>query len=192
MMPRRERFVLEYLTDLNSTQAAIRAGYSQKNADVEGPRLLGNAGVAAAIAAAQAERAKRLEITADRVLQEYARIAFANMVDYVEFGADGVTIKNMDGLTPDQTAAIVEVSQTTTQSGGSIRFKLHDKLAALAAISKHLGLNAPEKVAMTDSNGADLKDQDPVALARGIAFIFARAAISRPGECGMTCSKPIL
>ncbi len=65
---RQERFVAEYLIDLNATQAAIRAGYAKKSADVEGSRLLVNAKVAEAVAAAQAERSERTEITQDYVL----------------------------------------------------------------------------------------------------------------------------
>ncbi len=55
---KQERFVAEYLIDLNATQAAIRAGYAEKGASVEGTRLLANAKVAAAVAAAKAERCK--------------------------------------------------------------------------------------------------------------------------------------
>ena len=50
LKPKQHRFVAEYLVDLNASQAAIRAGYSRKNANVNGPRLLANAGVAAAVA----------------------------------------------------------------------------------------------------------------------------------------------
>lgn len=67
----------EYLVDLNATQAAIRAKYSAKTAEQQGPRLLGNVGVKAAIDAAMAERSKRVEIKADDVLADIARIAQA-------------------------------------------------------------------------------------------------------------------
>ena len=65
---KQKRFVAEYLIDLNATQAAIRAGYAEKSASVEGARLLANAKVAVAVAAAQAERSERTEITQDYVL----------------------------------------------------------------------------------------------------------------------------
>ncbi len=68
MTPRQTRFVQEFLLDLNATQAAIRAGYSAHTADVQGPRLLGNVGVAAAIQAAQTALSERLEVTAERVV----------------------------------------------------------------------------------------------------------------------------
>ena len=68
LTPKQQRFVEEYLIDLNATQAAIRAGYSVKTAEQQGNRLLGNAKVAAYIALAQANRSERTEITQDYVL----------------------------------------------------------------------------------------------------------------------------
>tara|TARA_R110000851_G_scaffold330722_2_gene503890 strand:+ start:336 stop:794 length:459 start_codon:yes stop_codon:yes gene_type:complete len=65
---KQQRFRDEYLVDLNATQAAIRAGYSEKTADQQGCRLLTNVKVAAAIAAAQADRSERTEISQDYVL----------------------------------------------------------------------------------------------------------------------------
>jgi len=73
--PKQARFVEEYLIDLNATQAAIRAGYSAKTAEVQGPRLLGNVRVAAAIRAAQDDRSDRVEITQDWVLSRLASVA---------------------------------------------------------------------------------------------------------------------
>jgi phage terminase small subunit len=68
--PRQERFVEEYLLDVNAKQAAIRAGYSPKTAEVQGSRLLSNAKVKRAIAARMAERSKRTEVTSDYVLSK--------------------------------------------------------------------------------------------------------------------------
>ncbi len=68
MTPKQERFVAEYLVDLNATQAAIRAGYSEKTAYSIGQENLTKPEIAAAVAAAQAERSERTEVTADYVL----------------------------------------------------------------------------------------------------------------------------
>ena len=65
---KQERFVSEYLIDLNATQAAIRAGYSEKTAQVIGSENLSKPMIAAAVAAAQAERSERTEVTQDYVL----------------------------------------------------------------------------------------------------------------------------
>jgi len=74
---KRERFVREYLVDLNATQAAIRAGYSPKTANEQGARLLANVSIRDAITRGQQDRAERLQVTADKVLRdlEAARVA---------------------------------------------------------------------------------------------------------------------
>ena len=64
-----QRFVEEYLIDLNATQAAVRAGYSEKTAKQQGSRLLTNVDVQNAVRAAQEERSERTAITQDYVLQ---------------------------------------------------------------------------------------------------------------------------
>jgi phage terminase small subunit len=68
--PKQQRFVAEYLKDLNATQAAIRAGYSKHTAQEQGSRLLSNAMVAAAVAKGQNKIAGKLEITAEKVLKD--------------------------------------------------------------------------------------------------------------------------
>lgn len=70
MTPKQAAFVDEYLIDLNSTQSAIRAGYSAKTAEWIGPQLLGKTHVAAEIAKRMEDRSKRTEITQDRVLTD--------------------------------------------------------------------------------------------------------------------------
>lgn len=62
-------FVREYLVDLNATQAAVRAGYSERTASRIGPQLLGKTWVREAIEKAQAKRARRVEIKAEDVLR---------------------------------------------------------------------------------------------------------------------------
>lgn len=68
MTPKQERFVQEYLIDLNATQAAIRAGYSKKTAQEQSSRLLSNVIIADAIKKAQSETAKRCRVTVDDVV----------------------------------------------------------------------------------------------------------------------------
>lgn len=68
LQARQKLFVEEYLKDLNATRAAERAGY--KHPLQQGPRLLGNVGVAQAIQAAQAERARKAKIDATWVLEK--------------------------------------------------------------------------------------------------------------------------
>jgi phage terminase small subunit len=65
---KQRRFVDEYLKDSNATQAAIRAGYEATNADVTGPRMLGNVGISLAIAERQTEVAAKCELSVQWVL----------------------------------------------------------------------------------------------------------------------------
>lgn len=81
---KQKAFVREYLVDLNATQAAIRAGYSKKNADRIGPELLGKTCVSAAVSEALQKRAERTEITQDKVLEEIARYAFKEASDALD------------------------------------------------------------------------------------------------------------
>ena len=69
MTPKQQRFVAEYLIDLNATQAYIRAGYSANGAGQGAERLLKNVEVCAAVAEGQGKKADKLEITAEKVLR---------------------------------------------------------------------------------------------------------------------------
>ncbi len=143
LTPKQERFVAEYLVDLNAAGAYRRAGYKVRNdnvAAVEGHRLLRNPNVVAVIAAGQAQRAARVQVEADEVLRGLLRIARADMRKYASWGPEGVILKESSTLSDDDAAAVAELSQTISESGGSIRFKLHDKLSAWEKLGKHLGL----------------------------------------------------
>lgn len=71
---KQQRFVDEYLVDLNATQAAIRAGYSISTANEQGARLLVNVSVQANIQSAMKIRKERTEITQDKVIADIERI----------------------------------------------------------------------------------------------------------------------
>lgn len=71
---KQRKFVSEYLKDLNATQAAIRAGYSERNASKIGPELLGKTCVRAAIEAAQSQREKRTLVTVDYVVSSLREV----------------------------------------------------------------------------------------------------------------------
>ena len=137
---RQSLFVEEYLVDLNGTQAAIRAGYSVKTARSTASENLTKPNIVAALQEAMAERAKKLKVSQERVIEELARIGFSNLKDFVEWGPDGVKLKDCADLGDDQARCVVEVSQTITESSGTTRFKLHDKIAALDKLARHLGL----------------------------------------------------
>lgn len=69
LTPKQAMFVREYLVDLNGTQAAIRAGYSEKTANEQASRLLANVSVREAVAEGSKARAAKVDISAEYVLQ---------------------------------------------------------------------------------------------------------------------------
>ena len=150
MTPKQKRFVEEYLIDLNATQAAIRAGYSARTANIEGPKTLVKPSIKAEIDTALAERAKRMEVTADQVIRELAFLAFTDFRKAVSWGPDGVTLLPSDELGDGEAAIIAEVSETRSETGGSIKAKRYDKLKALELLGRHLGMFS-DKVDMRHS-----------------------------------------
>ena len=89
LTPRQQRFVEEYLTDLNGTQAAIRSGYSARTANEQAARLLTNVSVRSAIEAAKAARTERTLITQDDVLRRLVAIATVDVNELVEMRREG-------------------------------------------------------------------------------------------------------
>ncbi|QLA17716.1 terminase small subunit [Desulfolutivibrio sulfoxidireducens] len=137
---RQERFVEEYLVDLNARQAAIRAGYSPKTAHSAGPRLRRLPQVAARIERAMAERTERVRIEQDRVVAELARLAFSDVRQFADWDDGGVRIKESEALGPEQSACIAEIVESPGKDGRKLRVKLHGKTRALEVLCRHLGL----------------------------------------------------
>lgn len=137
--PRQQRFVDEYLIDLNATQAAIRAGYSPRTATAIASENLAKPSISDAIACAMAERSKRTGITQDRVLQELAKVAFIKLTDIVDD-----TGKIKANATDEDKACIesIKYKKTDTDTGFSEEreVKASPKLKALELIGRHLGM----------------------------------------------------
>lgn len=140
MTLKQERFVEEYLIDLNATQAAIRAGYSPKTAQEQASRLLSNVKVQTAISKAQAERSRRTGINQDRVIREIAKLAFLNPVDVIDM--DEATVKGEAHRDDTACIASVKVKNIPTEDGAIIEreVKTYDKLKALELLGRHLGM----------------------------------------------------
>jgi phage terminase small subunit len=79
-------------------------------------------------------------VSADQVIEELSRIAFARMSDVVDWGPHGVRVRDLTELPDDARAAVAEVRQTETERGAQVSVKLHDKLAALDKLARHLGM----------------------------------------------------
>jgi phage terminase small subunit len=199
--PRQQRFVDEYLIDLNATQAAIRAGYSQKTAHSMGPRLLENVEVQNAIADAEARRSKRTEITADNVLRRLWSVATADPNDLIEYRrvccpkcyegdvidprrlpdencstcfGEGVGIpfpKDTRRVVGD--ARLLYAGLKITKDG--LEIKMHDQQAALLAVAKHLGMMVEKKeVSGPDGKPLQHEHSGTIEIKRTVAERLAK------------------
>lgn len=152
---KQQRFVAEYLIDLNQTQAAIRAGYSERTAAEQASRLLTNVKVAEAIQAAMKARSERTQIDADWVLKRLARDATADLADlYTEHG----TLKPVHEWPIAWRTGLVAGIETVQERDGEDaegkpvyatvrKVKLLDRTKLVELIGKHVEVGAfKEKV----------------------------------------------
>lgn len=129
---RQQRFVDEYLIDLNATQAAIRAGYSRNTANREGSRLLSKVDIAQAIAAKAAKHASAVDLTAERVLKglyEEATRTGDGASHGARVSAWGLLGK-YHGLFTEKIEASITADITVTDARGQLESLLARHLAA--------------------------------------------------------------
>ncbi len=149
LTPKQRMFVKEYLVDLNATQAAIRAGYSANRASEIGYQLLQKTTVQEAIQESMKKREKRIEVTQEMIIEQLAKIGFADIKKFVKVKGNQVFIEDFDKV--DGTI-LSEVSET--QNG--IKIKLNDKMKALELLGRHFGM-FNDKLNLNVNNGT----QDP-------------------------------
>lgn len=115
-----------------------------------------------------AVHAARAGITVEKVLQEYARIAFADLRHIIRWGKDGLHLKQ--GLKEEDAAPISEIG-TTASGNGPVRIKLYDKKAALDAIARYLGMFTPRERRQDEDNWAAEVEEAREELARRLALL---------------------
>lgn len=159
MTVRMERFVEEAMLTPNDLGGAYkRAGFTGKKPKAQALRLMRHPGVQEAIRghAERLERRTKFDVSLKRVVEEIARIAFANPLDYMRITSDGDPMVYLGELTRDQAAAIKKISVEDYKDGRGddardvrkIQVEFHDKLGALVTLGKHVGLRSmpePEK-----------------------------------------------
>lgn len=176
-------FVKAYLADPNATQAAIAAGYSEKTARSIGYEKLTKPHIKEAIEFGFKKITEGFDVSAERIIQELARIAFVNMKDLATWTESGVHFKPSDSISEDAAAAIVEVSETVTQHGGTLRIKQHDKVRALELLGKYRKLFA-ERVEHSGPDGKPIehKNLNELTDEQLSAKIAAMLAKGKPHE----------
>ncbi|ODN40932.1 terminase small subunit [Piscirickettsia litoralis] len=140
LSPKKERFVEEYLIDLNATQAAIRAGYSEKTANKQGPKLLVNVGIQEEIQ----KRQEKLKIKAEEkqldVIQSYVEIARTSITDVLSWKDSKITIKDSDCIPPEIARCISEITEEKSKFGSKLKIKMYDRKSSLDSLARHFGL----------------------------------------------------
>jgi phage terminase small subunit len=162
LRPKQRRFVLEYLKDLNGTQAYLRAGYNSKNPDVDCQKLLGNSRIKAEIQKAVEAQEKRLLFSADDVLREYLKLAFCDIGRAYDENGHLLPIKD---IPEDVRRAISSVDTEELWEGygsekeriGNIRkVKFWEKTKALEALGRTLKLFT-DKAEISGPDGGPIK-----------------------------------
>ena len=185
---KQKRFCDEYLIDLNATQAAIRAGYSEKTAYRTGADNLRKPQIEEYIAKRQKELSRSTEITQERVIKELALIAFSNNADYAhvvekkmkaEVGGALVDVLDEDGkpvmyrtVEPVLTEELTEEQKRSLavikKGREGLEVKSCDKVKALELLGKHLGIFTEKIEAnVNDTTRSELSELLAQRKARG-------------------------
>jgi phage terminase small subunit len=157
---RKEAFALAVArgSTLSNAYALIWRSEAKKSSlGVVSSKLAAVPAVRDRIAEIQAQLVVKTDITAQRVLEELAKIGFASYGDFLTIDENGKTNVDVSKLTKDQLAAISEMQIDTSEDGKQrIKVKLHDKRAALMDIGKHLGMFR-EKIEVSGPDGGAIQ-----------------------------------
>ncbi|EDM71422.1 Terminase small subunit [Roseobacter sp. AzwK-3b] len=163
---KQERFVAEYLIDLNATQAAIRAGYSKKTARQAGAENLSKPDIADAVATAKAERAERTEINADWVLRRLADEVTADLADLYDEAGAIKPIHEWPLIWRQGLIAGHDVYENTIEGekvGEAVKLRLSDRVKRLELIAKHVDVQAfVERKEHTGKGGGPIQTEGNV------------------------------
>lgn len=135
LTPKQQRFVEEYLVDLNATQAAIRAGYSAATASEMGYENLSKPQIGEAIADRRAEISAQAGVTQERIVAEFCRMGFYDPASIAGQSMTGPA--DIASLPEDVRRSIVGWGW---DKAGNFTLKLADKNAALVNLGRHLGM----------------------------------------------------
>lgn len=164
LTPKQQRFVEEYLVDLNGKQAAIRCGYKPSRAERTACELLADRKVSEAVHIMKSQRSSRTEITADWVLKTLAEEKRADLADL--FDDDGSLKPVKDWPMVWRQGLVVGVESVEEFAGAGAereqigwvkKLKLSDRIKHLELIGRHVDVQAwRDQKAVTGPNGEPL------------------------------------
>jgi phage terminase small subunit len=183
---KQQRFCDEYLIDLNGTQAAIRAGYSQKTANEQAARLLANVSIQEYVSKRKSALVSKTQITQEMVLEGYKRLAFYDARKFYNSEGGLKSIPDLDEETAfalsgfDVTEENDWIDGVKVLNGYTKKIKMSDRKGALDSICRVLGFNAPDKKANTDTQGNDI----PQTALTDQQFAFLLKSINEAAKSG--------
>jgi len=148
-------FCRAYIINFNATDAGLYAGYkSRDTARSQGSKLLKRPEVKAYVDHLVARRTKRLDVTADKVIAEYAKIAFLDVATF--YDSEGHLLP-FSKMSPENRGAVASL---TYDNNFAPVIKTHDKLKALDSLSKHLGLYEKDNKQTKSDDTIEAKEPD--------------------------------
>jgi len=169
LTPAEEMFVYEYLLDFDAKRAALACGFTVHMAS----RLLKKQRVMELVDEECAARRDRLRVSADRVTEEFAKVAYANARDYWPKAGERLDIHRLDA---DRTAAIEEINifealgHDGKPKSRETKLRLHDKIAALNSLAKSVGMMTERHIheLSIETKVANMTPQERQQLARDL------------------------
>lgn len=163
---RDQLFVAGYLKSLHPERAALEAGFAASVAKTKAYQWVRNPqhkpNVYAAIRRGIEKTVRKIEVSRESVIEELAKLAFSNLMDYGQIGADGQFDLDMSATTRDQFAAVQEIQSRVVKTPGvktavktpaeptyerHTKIKLAGKREALVDLGRHLGVFKDEAAA---------------------------------------------
>ncbi|MGJ8515092.1 hypothetical protein R84981_002883 [Carnimonas sp. R-84981] len=164
LTPKQSAFVDEYLKDLNATQAAIRAGYSEKTARSQGQRLLTNVDIQSVIQEAMDERANKAHIDSQYVLNRLVEIDQLDVADILDVNGNMLAVHSWPKAWRTSISGI-DLQELMSGDVETIvrKLKFPDKVKNIELIGKHISVQAfreQSKSELTGEGGGPIKIQD--------------------------------
>ncbi|HBB0222261.1 TPA: terminase small subunit [Escherichia coli] len=153
---KQELFAREYLKDLNGTQAAIRAGYSEKTANEQASRLLANVNVQKFVAELKSARVEQTGIDAAYVLRRLVEIDQMDVLDILLQNGELKPIKDWPKVWRTTLSGMDVVEMASADSAALLKkIKWPDKVKNLELLGKHVSVQAFKDQTSTEITGAD-------------------------------------
>ena len=170
----------------NATAAARKAGYPERSAKQRAYELMNSerfSHVQDALNARKLERLAKCKVNRQKALQELAYIAFGNPGDIFDWGPDGITLRPLESLWPEQCVMIGSISHTTTPVGTSVTVRLANKVKALELLLRYIPAEDPDGY-----KAARAEVEEFLAFARE-QLLAAKAACARARDAGAYTMK---